>query len=174
MITIYLAPKERNNSDLFLLLYSKAWADAARHTCSVVDPLLDFSVYATDRRVGLGVRGGRKGNNSMRASILKKYKKILLSKRAEIIDSPERSTVVDEAMRTGDWVDHSSQENDLHVNLALKQTDTKLLRAIDDALGRVEQGTFGICMDCEEPIAEVRLDAVAWTRVCIDCKERQD
>ena len=110
----------------------------------------------------------------MRASILKKYKKILLSKRLEIIDSPERSTVVDEAMRTGDWVDHSSQENDLHVNLALKQTDTKLLRAIDDALGRVEQGTFGICMDCEEPIAEVRLDAVPWTRVCIDCKERKD
>ncbi len=110
----------------------------------------------------------------MRASILKKYKTILLSKRAEIIDSPERSTVVDEAMRTGDWVDHSSQENDLHVNLALKQTDTKLLRAIDDALGRVEQGAFGICMDCEEPIAEMRLDAVPWTRVCIDCKERKD
>jgi DnaK suppressor protein len=110
----------------------------------------------------------------MRASILKKYKRILLSKRAEITASPDRSTAADETQRTGDWVDHSSQENDLHVNLALKQTDTKLLRAIDEALQRVEQGTFGICMDCEEPIAEARLDAVPWTRVCIDCKEKQD
>jgi DnaK suppressor protein len=110
----------------------------------------------------------------MRAPILKKYKQILLSKRAEIAASPDRSTAADETQRTGDWVDHSSQENDLHVNLALKQTDTKLLRAIDEALQRVEQGIFGICMDCEEPIAEARLDAVPWTRVCIDCKEKQD
>ena len=110
----------------------------------------------------------------MRASLLKKYKEILLKKRNEILALPDRSTVVDESLRTGDWVDHSSQENDLHVNLALKQTDTKLLRAIDDAMLRVEQGTFGICMDCEEPIAEGRLDAVPWTRVCIDCKAKQD
>jgi DnaK suppressor protein len=110
----------------------------------------------------------------MRAALLKKYKGILLEKRGEVISHPDRSTVVDESLRTGDWVDHSSQENDLHVNLALKQTDTKLLRAIDEALHRVDQGTFGICMDCEEPIAEVRLNAVPWTRVCIDCKEKQD
>ncbi len=110
----------------------------------------------------------------MRTSILKKYKKILLSKREEIAASPDRATAADETQRTGDWVDHSSQENDLHVNLALKQTDTKLLRAIDEALQRVDQGIFGICMDCDEPIAEARLDAVPWTRVCIDCKAKQD
>ena len=110
----------------------------------------------------------------MRVKHLKKYKGVLLNKRQEIVTSPDRSTVVDEAMRTGDWVDHSSQENDLHVNLALKQTDTKLLRAIDEALHRVDNGTYGICMDCEEPIADVRLDAVPWTRACIDCKEKQD
>ena len=110
----------------------------------------------------------------MRASNRKKYKELLLSKREEIVSSPERSTVVDEAMRTGDWVDHSSRENDIHVNLALKQTDTKLLRAIDEALQRVDQGTFGICLDCQEPIADERLRAVPWTRVCIDCKEKQE
>lgn len=110
----------------------------------------------------------------MRTTLLKKFKTILLGKRGEIISSPDRSTTVDENMRIGDWVDHSSQENDLHVNLALKQTDTKLLRAIDEALHRVDTGTFGICMDCEEPIPEVRLKAVPWTRVCIPCKEKQD
>ena len=109
----------------------------------------------------------------MRTAEFKKYRKILESKRDEILALPDRSTEVDEAMRIGDWVDHSSQENDLHVNLALKQTDTKLLRAIEEALQRVESGTYGICMDCDEPIAHVRLDAVPWTRVCIDCKQNQ-
>ena len=109
----------------------------------------------------------------MRTSILKKYKKILLSKRDEIAASPDRSTVADETQRTGDWVDHSSQENDLHVNLALKQTDTKLLRAIDKALARIKSGEFGICSDCDEEIPHLRLEAVPWTRVCVPCKERQ-
>src|SRR3970282_1827489 len=79
----------------------------------------------------------------MRASDLKRYKAVLLAKRQDLLNVPTRSTVVDEALRTGDWVDHSSQENDLHVNLALNQTDTKL---------QIENGTFGICMDCEEEI----------------------
>ena len=68
----------------------------------------------------------------------KRYKDILETKRQEILSLPNRSIEVDEALRTGDWVDHSSKENDLHVNLALKQTDTKLLRAIEEALQRVD------------------------------------
>lgn len=110
----------------------------------------------------------------MRATELKRYRDVLLDKRRDLLDLPTRSTAVDESMRTGDWVDHSSQENDLHVNLALNQTDTKLLRAIDEALHRIESGTFGICMDCEESIPNARLDAVPWTRVCVTCKERRD
>lgn len=110
----------------------------------------------------------------MRASDLKKYKEVLLEKKQDLIRVPIRSTAADETMRTGDWVDHSSQENDLHVNLALNQTDTKLLRAIDEALHRIETGTFGVCMDCEEAIPTARLDAVPWTRVCVSCKERQN
>ena len=109
----------------------------------------------------------------MRATNLKRYSVVLLEKRQELTEVPSRSTAADETMRTGDWVDHSSQENDLHVNLALNQTDTKLLRAIDEALHRVESGVFGICMDCEETIPDVRLDAVPWTRVCVTCKESQ-
>ena len=116
----------------------------------------------------------KKERRLMRASDLKKYRRVLLTRKQEIEGGPERPTVADETMRTGDWVDHSSQENDLHINLALKQTDTKLVRAIDDALQRVDGGTFGTCLDCEEVIPQARLDAVPWTRVCVDCKEKQD
>ena len=41
------------------------------------------------------------------------------------------------------------------------------------ALLRIDKGTFGLCRDCGEPIAEARLNAIPWTRVCITCKEKQ-
>ncbi len=105
---------------------------------------------------------------------VKKYKDILEKKKEELMASaPARTPATEPGSKSGDWIDQSSQENDLHVRLALKQTDSKLLRAIDEAIHRIEQGTYGICMDCENEIAPARLEAVPWTRVCIDCKAKQ-
>lgn len=110
----------------------------------------------------------------MRPANLKRYKEALLKKKEEILSTTkDHSPAVDPASRSGDWVDQSSLENDLHVRLALKQTDSKLLRAIDEAIHRIDHGTYGICMDCEQEIAPARLEAVPWTRVCIECKEKQ-
>ena len=67
----------------------------------------------------------------------------------------------------------SSGNNEVHIQLKLKQTDAKILQAIEEALGRIEKGTYGICRDCGEPISEPRLNAIPWTRVCITCKEKQ-
>ena len=75
--------------------------------------------------------------------------------------------------RQGDMADQASGNNEVHIQLRLKQTDAKILQAIDEALMRIEKGTFGICRDCGEPIAEARLNAIPWTRVCITCKEKQ-
>jgi DnaK suppressor protein len=106
---------------------------------------------------------------------LKKYKDILERKRDEILAAtPARTPAREPGSKSGDWIDQSSQENDVHVRLALKQTDHKLFRAIEDAIHRVDQGTYGICMDCENEIAPARLEAVPWTRVCIECKSKQD
>jgi len=55
----------------------------------------------------------------------------------------------------------------------LRQTDSKLLRAIDEALGRIEHNTFGVCQACGKPISAARLDAVPWSRLCRECKEAQ-
>jgi DnaK suppressor protein len=110
----------------------------------------------------------------MRSSTLKKYRDILEKKKEELLAAtPARTPAAEPGSKSGDWIDQSSQESDLHVRLALKQTDAKLLRAIEEAIHRIEQGTFGICMDCENVIPAVRLDAVPWTRVCVECKEKQ-
>ena len=55
----------------------------------------------------------------------------------------------------------------------LNQTDSKLLRAIEDALARIRQERFGVCEECGQPISKARLEAVPWARHCKDCKERQ-
>ena len=110
----------------------------------------------------------------MRSSDLKKYRELLENKKEELqSSSPARTPATEPGSKSGDWIDQSSLENDLHVRLALKQTDHKLLRAIEEAIHRIDHGTYGICMDCENEIAPARLEAVPWTRTCIDCKEKQ-
>jgi DnaK suppressor protein len=73
----------------------------------------------------------------------------------------------------GDFADRSAAANEEEISIQLKQTDAKLLRAIEDALQRVEAGTYGICVECDEEISPARLRAVPWTKVCITCKEKQ-
>ena len=105
---------------------------------------------------------------------VKKYRDLLERKKDELMAAaPARTPATDPGSKSGDWIDQSSQESDLHVRLALKQTDSKLLRAIDEAIHRIDQGTYGVCMECENEIAPARLEAVPWTRVCIDCKAKQ-
>ena len=55
--------------------------------------------------------------------------------------------------RQGDLADQASGNNEVHIQLKLKQTDAKILQAIEEALYRMEKGTYGVCRDCGDPIA---------------------
>ena len=103
----------------------------------------------------------------------------LIRKRAEILSAgggvkPLHETMSDVNSRQGDLADQASGNNEVHIALKLKQTDAKILQAIEEALWRIEKGTYGMCRDCGEPIAPARLNAIPWTRVCITCKEKQN
>ena len=105
------------------------------------------------------------------------YKEQLLLKRGEILASGGAAKPIQASTemntRQGDLADQASGNNEVHIQLKLKQTDAKILQAIEEALWRIEKGTYGMCRDCGEPIAEARLRAIPWTRVCITCKEKQ-
>lgn len=103
------------------------------------------------------------------------YKGALLRKREEILSDrgAKLTTSMDNNTRQGDMADQASGNNEVHIQLKLKQTDAKILKAIQEALLRIERGTYGVCRDCGEPIAPARLNAIPWTRVCITCKEKQ-
>ena len=109
--------------------------------------------------------------------VLSKLKDELLRKRAEILAASTGTRPLPASMdvnsRQGDLADQASGNNEVHIQLKLKQTDAKILQAIEEALARMEKGTYGICRDCGEPIALARLEASPWTRVCITCKQKQ-
>ena len=104
------------------------------------------------------------------------YRENLISKRAEILAEQKEhslSTTMDNNTRQGDMADQASGTNEVHIQLKLKQTDAKILQAIEEALVRLDDGSYGVCRDCGEDIAPARLNAIPWTRVSIECKEQQ-
>ena len=107
---------------------------------------------------------------------LEAFREALLQKKHELSEAaagrPLQATMENNS-RQGDMADQASGNNEVHIALKLRQTDAKILQAIEEALERIEKGTYGICRDCGEPIAEARLNAIPWTRVCISCKEKQ-
>ena len=108
---------------------------------------------------------------------LSPFKEALLRKRGEILSAgggvKPLNASLDTNTRQGDLADQASGNNEVHIQLKLKQTDAKILRNIEEALWRIEHGTFGVCRDCGEPISEARLNAIPWSRLCITCKEKQ-
>jgi DnaK suppressor protein len=117
-------------------------------------------------------------DTSLDASTLAALKEVLLKKRGEILVTTTGTRPLpasaDVNSRQGDLADQASGNNEVHIQLKLKQTDAKILQAIEEALERMEKGTYGICRDCGEPIARARLEAIPWTRVCISCKQKQN
>ena len=57
---------------------------------------------------------------------------------------------------------------DREIDYSLEENSEELLGEIDAALKRIEDGTYGICEGCGKPIGEERLEAIPWTRFCID------
>jgi DnaK suppressor protein len=104
-------------------------------------------------------------------------KEALLRKRGEILAASTGTRPLpasaDVNSRQGDLADQASGNNEVHIQLKLKQTDAKILQAIEEALYRMEKGVYGVCRDCGEPISVARLEAIPWTRVCITCKQKQ-
>ena len=111
----------------------------------------------------------------MNARDLDRYKELLLAKRRELTtarawtEGPAPPSGADK----GDLVDHAAAAQEAELQVRLRETDSKLLRAIDEALGRIERKTFGVCQACMKPISAARLDAVPWSRLCRECKEQR-
>jgi len=102
------------------------------------------------------------------------YQRLLESKAEEVrrsMSAQKAAQVVARLDVPSDEGDLSQQHHEEWIFLNRNTIDIKLLREIEDALRRLEQGTYGTCMECEEPISIKRLNAVPWARYCVTCQE---
>jgi len=58
--------------------------------------------------------------------------------------------------------------------LGMSERERSLLREVDAALDRIDEGSYGICEDCEEPIGMARLEALPYATLCVDCKAERE
>ena len=63
---------------------------------------------------------------------------------------------------------------DREIDYTLEENSEHVLTAINEALERIEDGTYGICAICGKPIGEERLAAIPWATHCIDCKRLEE
>ena len=104
-------------------------------------------------------------------------KRMLLKMRKELtqgIEESVREEKDDERSDVGDVYDIASSERDRELSLLLGERGREKLQEIDSALKRIEEGTYGICENCEEKIAPGRFKAMPFTRVCVNCKSKEE
>lgn len=104
---------------------------------------------------------------------LSKYKKILETKQDELehLVRNRDAITIEKSADALDEVQHASERE-----LAIRNLDreSNLLRNVRSALRRIEDGSFGTCLHCEEEISPKRIAAVPWAPFCIQCQEQAD
>jgi RNA polymerase-binding protein DksA len=70
--------------------------------------------------------------------------------------------------------DTATATYDRELGYTLEQSEENLLKEIDAALVRIDEGTYGTCRICGRPIGEERLEAVPWTTLCIDDARKEE
>ncbi|MDW8130098.1 MAG: TraR/DksA family transcriptional regulator [Bryobacterales bacterium] len=104
---------------------------------------------------------------------LKKYREILERKRAELAETVRRRDEI-AIEKSADAIDEVQRAAERELAIRNLDRESQLLRNIRAALARMDEGTYGICVRCEEPISPKRLAAVPWTPFCISCQEAAD
>jgi DnaK suppressor protein len=108
---------------------------------------------------------------------LKKFQELLEEKRKTVLDRARQMMSEGMVLDTNDLPDEmdlASSEYIQSFEFRLRGREKFLLSKLDLALKKIEEGSFGVCETCEEPIGKKRLEARPETSLCIKCKEDQE
>lgn len=105
----------------------------------------------------------------------RRYERLLLEKQRELSSAlgEAQSRVPAAGGLHGDYMDQAAADSEAELQIQLHKSDGRLSKAIEEALARIKRGTYGVCVVCKQPISKARLEAVPWTHLCRECKERQ-
>jgi DnaK suppressor protein len=113
----------------------------------------------------------------MRKAALKSARERLLTMKRQILREINedlkhgREGAKDDGM---DTYDLASEERDREINFILTDREREKLQSVDEALERIEEGSYGICESCESEIAPARLEAMPFTRLCVSCQAERE
>jgi len=113
---------------------------------------------------------------TMKPEKLAFFRFMLTQKINELLDEAEKtvSEMTNEKVNFPDPTDRASLESDRNFELRIRDRERKLIAKMQEAIKRIDDGTFGICESCSGPISEKRLMARPVTTLCIDCKTKQE
>lgn len=113
------------------------------------------------------------------------FKKLILKRKEEILEGIKH--ISDDTLKkslrdaSGDisgytyhMADVATDTYDREFSLGLASNERRMLYELDDALKKIEDGTFGICETCSSIISKIRLKAVPSARMCIKCQEKKE
>ena len=102
-----------------------------------------------------------------------RLKDTLQTKLATIVTgSDKRGDIV--IQQSADALDQTQFAAERDLVVTLLNRDTKMSHRVKGALRRMEEGIYGICLTCDDPISVKRLQAVPWAELCLRCQERSD
>jgi DnaK suppressor protein len=130
-------------------------------------------------------RGEVKLKNKLNKKELLEYKKVITKRKNEILDAIER--ISEDTLKksqkdaSGDisgytfhMADVATDNYDREFSLGLASNDRQSLYELDDALKRIEEGTFGVCEECNTVLTKARLKALPYARLCLNCQQKRE
>ena len=114
----------------------------------------------------------KKGEEYMNAKQRSHFRKILENLKGELSQEIDRTvhTMQDEATVFADPNDRASQESDMALELRNRDRERKLIKKIDETIGKIDGGEYGYCESCGVEIGLKRLEARPTATLCIDCE----
>jgi DnaK suppressor protein len=107
----------------------------------------------------------------------KAMRRRLEAKRKEVLENVARARAMgaaDSDAVAPDIADRATNAFQREFSYSLSENENKILRLIEEAIARLDNGRFGLCTHCHQPIEPPRLEAIPWARHCIACQELQD
>jgi DnaK suppressor protein len=118
----------------------------------------------------------RKGEQYMSRDQLDHFRGILSNWKRDLMEEVDRtmSHMKDEAANPPDPNDRATLESEFALELRTRDRERKLIRKIEEALSRIDDGSYGYCVETGEPIGVKRLEARPVATLCIEAQERRE
>jgi DnaK suppressor protein len=149
-------------------------AKAAAIAAATARPAAGASLLSGPRNVQPYVQ--RKGEEYMSKEQLEHFRMILSTWKQDLMQEVDRTMLhmKDEAANFPDPNDRATQESEFSLELRTRDRERKLIRKIDEALKRIEDGSYGYCLETGEPIGVKRLEARPVATLSVEAQERRE